>query len=151
MPHTVFLKRIIYAEQRKTNLAGSKENMIAGLGMDIVKTERIAHLVEKYGRDFLIKVFAEDELVSFGEKLPPSEKLAGRWAAKEAVAKALGCGFGKDCAMQDIHISNTSSGAPAVFLTGNAAKKALQIDARNIFLTISHEKDFACACAVLEK
>lgn len=125
--------------------------MIAGLGMDIVKTERIARLVEKYGRDLLKKIFAEDELESFGGEIPSAEKLAGRWAAKEAVAKALGCGFGKDCAIQDIHISNTSSGAPAVFLTGNAAKKALQMDARNIFLTISHEKEFACACAVLEK
>lgn len=125
--------------------------MIAGLGMDIVKTERVARLIEKYGRALLKKIFAEDELESFGGEIPSAEKLAGRWAAKEAVAKALGCGFGKDCAIQDIHISNTSSGAPAVFLTGNAAKKALQMDARNIFLTISHEKEFACACAVLEK
>lgn len=125
--------------------------MIAGLGMDIVKTERVARLIEKYGRDLLKKIFAEDELESFGGEIPSAEKLAGRWAAKEAVAKALGCGFGKDCAIQDIHISNTSSGTPAVFLTGNAAKKALQMDARNIFLTISHEKEFACACAVLEK
>ena len=125
--------------------------MITGLGMDIVKTERIARLVEKYGRDFLTKVFAEDELESFGGEIPSAEKLAGRWAAKEAVAKALGCGFGKDCAMQDIHIINTSSGAPAAFLTGNAARRALQMDAQNIFLTITHEKEFACACAVLEK
>ena len=125
--------------------------MIAGMGMDIVKTERIARLMEKYGVDFLEKVFAEDERNDFGGSMPSAEKLAGRWAAKEAVAKALGCGFGKECAMQDIHISNDSRGVPKVFLTGNAAARALQMDALNIILTISHEKEYACACAVLEK
>lgn len=125
--------------------------MIIGLGTDIVRVQRIRTLAEKYGKNFLEKVFAEDERSSFGENLPSAETLAGRWAAKEAVAKALGCGFGKDCAMQDIHIYNTQQGAPAAVLSGNAAQRALQLDAQNIFITISHEKEYATAVAILEK
>lgn len=126
--------------------------MIAGLGMDIVKTDRIKSLMEKNGTAFLHKILAEDEIKEF-PRFPevPVEKIAGKWAAKEAVAKALGCGFGEYCAIKDIHILHDAKGAPYFILTGAAEIYAENLGINKGHLSITHEKEYAAATAILEK
>lgn len=126
--------------------------MIAGLGMDIVKIRRVETLFEKHGEIFLQKILADDELALLPEKNRFSpEKIAGKWAAKEAVVKALGCGFGSLCAITDIHILHNEAGAPLAHLTGCGKIYAEKLGIDHIFLSITHEKEYAAAVAVLEK
>ena len=121
--------------------------MIAGLGNDITECARIAWALEKHGDLFL------DHLLTGREKTESRGRLsyyAGRWAAKEAIAKALGCGIGENCAFTDIEILDNEAGKPLVRLSGAAEITAKQLKADRIHLTISHEKDYAVATAVLE-
>lgn len=119
--------------------------------MDIVKTKRLEKLMAKYGNAFFQKVFAAEEMADQDLTCLPPEKVAGRWAAKEAVAKALSCGFGSCCAITDIHILHDEKGAPSAVLSGEGKKYAEKSGIRNIFITITHEKEYAAAVAVLEK
>lgn len=121
--------------------------MIAGLGNDITECARIEQALEKHGELFL------DHLLTGREKTESRNRLsyyAGRWAAKEALAKALGCGIGEKCAFTDIEILDNEAGKPEVHLSGAAEITAKQLKAGRIHLSISHEKDYAVATAVLE-
>jgi len=112
-----------------------------GIGIDITNVDRIAELSRRYGQRFTDKMLAEGE--SFGSM----ESLAGLWAAKEAVVKAMGTGylgFGPPsvCIMPD------AFGAPQVFLRGQAAELARQRGISRFLVTISHAGGLAVACAV---
>ena len=76
---------------------------------------------------------------------------AGRWAAKEAVAKALGTGFGPKCSWTDIDISNDSQGRPIVTLSGVTAETARELGIDTWHISISHDREYACANAIAEK
>ena len=126
--------------------------MIVGIGTDICKLERIENLLQSDKKDaFLKRSFTVEEI----EYLPSEKRAlsyyAGRWAAKEAVAKCLGTGFGKDCRWLDITIRRKESGAPEVILSDTTAKTAEKLGITNIHLSISHEKDYAVAFATAEK
>ena len=77
--------------------------------------------------------------------------IAGRWAAKEAVAKALGCGLGGRCAWRDIEVTGSASGAPVVTLSGDGARTMKENGIARVFVSISHERGHAVAMAVAEK
>ncbi len=124
--------------------------MIVGVGTDIIKIERMKALFERHGKAFVNRIFTEPERSEATTRKNPIEYYAGRWAAKEAVSKALHCGIGENCSWQDINIQNTSEGNPTLFLSGNAAKKAAEINAVNFHISISHEREYACAMVVLE-
>ena len=122
-----------------------------GIGIDIIETERLRASMEGHGKAFLSHVFTEEEQA----KAPSHEKArldyyAGRWAAKEAVAKALGTGFGPECAWLDLHIENLPSGQPVVVLTGTAAATAARLGIRAIHISISHDVHYAVAQAIAE-
>ena len=128
--------------------------MIIGLGSDIVSVKRIRKILEENRDSFLKRILSPGELEFFSNTAITPEFLAGRWAAKEACAKALGCGFGKDCAIGDITIlrekSSHASGRPLLTLSGAGKKKAESLGVRNIHVSISHEKEFAFATVLLE-
>ena len=121
--------------------------MIIGIGNDITECARIQAVLEKHGKTFLDHLLTEREQSLAGGRL---EFYAGRWAAKEAVAKALGCGIGTHCAFTDIEILNDESGRPYAVLSGAAQRTAAELRAERIHLSISHERHYATACAVLE-
>ncbi len=126
--------------------------MIIGLGTDIVEISRIKKAVEKGGEAFLQKVYTCREISAYKERNRSGfAYLSGRWAAKEALAKALGCGIGENCSLTDVDIIETASGAPALILSGNAKKYAGNLGVNNIFVTISHEECYAVATVLLEK
>ena len=97
--------------------------MIIGNGIDIIEIIRLQHSIEKYQESFLDHIFTKEEQDTAQSKGEMRYAyFAGRWAAKEAVAKALGTGFGADCRWTDISISNDPKGRPVLALSGVTAE-----------------------------
>lgn len=123
-------------------------NVIIGVGVDIVEIRRIKAALEK-SENFLERVFTHEEIEYLrGRNLRP-EYIAGRFAAKEAVSKALGTGF-RGFSLKDIIIESTTLGKPIVVLKGKASLIAKKQGDYNLQLSISHGEDNAIAYAVLE-
>ena len=119
--------------------------MIKGIGCDIIRAERLARPLES--AHFVERIYTEAErklLEAPGTRLMTA---AGRWAAKEAVAKALGVGI-TGCPPENVSVERSASGAPVVRLSGAAA--ALLAPGDRIHLSISHDGDYAMAYAVWE-
>lgn len=124
--------------------------MISGLGTDIVQVSRIREMIERYGESFLEKVFADDERKEAQRRRDPAQYYAGRWALKEAMSKALGCGIGEKCGWKDVATSNRESGRPETILSGLALETATAMGVASIHISISHEQEYACATVILE-
>ena len=118
---------------------------IKGVGCDIVSVSRIAKLI--VDQRFLDNVYTVYEHAYISEK--GTQTAAGLWAAKEAVSKALGTGFVGFTA-KDIEIRHNESGAPQIVLYNGAKTRAESIHVKNIYISISHEKEQALAFAVIE-
>ena len=122
---------------------------IIGLGTDIVEIDRIKEVVSRHTEHFKNRVYTADELLCAEKKNDQIAYLAGRWAAKEAAAKALGCGIGSSCALNDIEIINDAAGQPQLSFYGDAANTAEKLGVNDIKLSISHEKHYAVATVIL--
>lgn len=120
--------------------------MIVGIGTDIVSVQRLSSALEKVSA----RVFTATELTAAAGSAHRCEHLAGRWAAKEAFAKALGCGFGKKCSWQDITVVNDASGKPEMLLDGITLQTFKAVGGKQIHLSITHEKEYAAAFVILE-
>ena len=123
---------------------------IIGIGVDLVEVARIGELRRRHGRRFLSRVFTEREMEDNGLERTRDERLATRFAAKEAIMKALGTGWGLGVGFKQIEISNLPTGQPVARLSGEALKRARQLGATRIHLTMSNERQWAVAVAVLE-
>lgn len=122
--------------------------MILGVGIDIVEIKRIKSAIES-NEKFLEKIFTSTELEYLKSRNLRPEYVAGRFAAKEAVAKALGTGF-RGFDFKDIEIDRTTLGKPIVILKGKAKLIAKKEGQYSIHLSISHGEDSAVAYAILE-
>lgn len=118
---------------------------LIGTGIDIVEVERIKRLLEKQKRRFLDRVFTRAEVEYCMKKAQPAVHLAARFAAKEAVAKALGTGFTKGVRMRDIEVETSNEGVPSIKLYGAAAKRYDSLGGTRILLSLSHTQMFALA------
>ncbi len=124
--------------------------MIAGVGIDIVGIERIERLVREHGERFLDRVFTEVERAYCSSRPEPAQHFAGRFAAKEAVLKALGTGWADGVGWKHIEVTNTEKGKPEVRLTGRAEELARAMGAGRVHVSISHADGYAVAQAVLD-
>ena len=126
--------------------------MITGQGLDIVEIERITSVIERGGDAFIHRVYTEAEIRQ-AESRNQAKYIyyAGRWAAKEALAKALGCGIGSRCAFTDIETTNSPSGKPVMNLTGEAAKTMSKLGGKRIFISVSHEASYAICNVIIER
>ncbi len=122
--------------------------MIVGVGVDIVEIDRISKALSKNG-NFISKTFTENEQEYMSGKKSMDQHAAGMFAAKEAVAKALGTGF-RGFFLKDIEVIRDDKGKPSIILHNGAEDIAQQLGAYIIHLSISHEKSNAIAYAVLE-
>ena len=113
------------------------------LGIDIIKVERIARSLARFGPRFSNRVLTAPEQRYVRDR---PETFAGRWAAKEAVSKVLGLGV-RGIGWRDIEIERMPTGQPAVRLHGRAALRADQLGMDRIAISISHESDYAVAIA----
>ena len=125
--------------------------MIAGIGVDLVEIQRIRQLIKRYGQSFLDRVFTPAEQREAGYRHDPAAYYSGRWAAKEALAKAIGCGIGSRCALTDIETTNSPTGKPVMILMGEAAKTMAEQGGRTIFVSVSHEASYAIANVIIER
>ena len=124
--------------------------MIAGIGVDIVDIARVEALLSRYGNRFLARVFTEGEAGYAMSCARPAERLAGRFAVKEAVMKALGTGKSHGILWKDIETVRARGGRPTVRLYGNAANLAKQKGNASVHVTIAHDGGKAVAFVVLE-
>ncbi len=125
--------------------------MIIGIGVDLVSTERIKRICEKYRHRFVNRIFSSRE-IALNNISPdsPSPFIAARFAAKEAVLKAIGCGIGP-ASFNEVQIISKRGSQPKVVLRGEALKLAEKAGITNIVLSISHEPPFACAISAVYK
>lgn len=124
--------------------------MIIGIGTDIVEIRRIKKIMNDKSNSFLKKIFTDKEIKLLEERNLRPEYIAGRFAAKEAIAKALGTGF-REFSFRDITVLNDELGKPIVKLDGNAKKIADKNGKTILHLSISHGDDAAIAYAILEE
>jgi len=119
-----------------------------GIGADIIEVKRIEKAMLK-NSNFIQKLFTKNEIEYLNSRKMRPEFVAGRFAAKEAVSKALGTGI-RGFQFRDIEIGKDLLGKPIVFLNGEAKRVGEKLGNYNIHLSISHSKENAIAYAVLE-
>jgi holo-[acyl-carrier protein] synthase len=117
-------------------------------GIDLVDFPRIEELVNRHDKRFLDKVFTAAEQAYANANRNGIEKLAGRFAAKEAVLKLVGTGWRGKIAWTDIEVVNTETGQPEVKLSGEVKKIAEKLGITQISVSITHTANFAIASAV---
>jgi len=121
--------------------------MIVGVGVDIIEVQRIDNALSRHVRRFLQRVFAEEEIALCLGRRQSGPCFAARFAAKEAVMKALGCGWGP-VGWTDIVVERAPNGRPSIRLTGAAARRAEEQGIRVVHLSLAHVADTAVAYAV---
>ena len=121
---------------------------ILGIGTDMVECSRIAKLMDRFGQKFIERILSEDELQSFKQLAQGSAYVAKRFAAKEAVAKALGIGIGQ-VAFNEISVTNLPSGKPIVNFIGKSKEYVKTLNITEIMITLSDEKAYALAFVVI--
>lgn len=119
-----------------------------GHGIDVIDIGAFGRLLEVRESDFIMRCFTENERLSVGESVNSTEHLAGKFAAKEAVAKALGTGFDGRVAPSDIEVMSTDGGQPSVKLRGGAAEVAAQLHISKWCVSISHSPTVVIASAI---
>ena len=113
------------------------------LGTDIIEISRIEKALKKFDHKFKQRFLNKDEMI-LAKKVA---SVAGFWASKEAISKALGCGIGKELSFLDILIHKTNKGAPFFTLSPQAQKK---FNIKSSSLSISHDGGFAIAVVIIE-
>ncbi len=121
---------------------------ILGTGIDIVEIARIRELYHRFPDRFLQRVYTPDERVRVGSLVDPAPYLAGRWAVKEAILKALGTGLTGGITWKDINVIREPSGAPRVLLQGAARARARSLGMGRILVSITHSRELAAAQAL---
>jgi len=117
-------------------------------GIDLVDFPRIEEMIKRHGERFLNKVFTTAEQAYADANKNGVEKLAGRFAAKEAILKLMGTGWRGKIAWTDIEIINNPTGQPEVTLCGEVKKIAERLGIKHISVSITHTANFAIASAV---
>ena len=125
--------------------------MIKGLGIDIVETDRIRQVIERHGEQFLNRVYTPAEQAIGKIRASAHHFYAGRWAAKEAAAKALGCGIGSECSFNEIEVVDSPIGVPSLVFSGSAARTAAALGTKNVRVSITHEREYAAAVVIIEE
>ncbi len=113
------------------------------IGVDIVKIERFEKFLNRFGTKGLERFLTKDEI----PQKPTAKSIAGLWAAKEAVAKALGTGIGSECGFKDIKIYKDKKGAPKFSLHPDLVQR---YSIKDTSLSISHDGEYAIAVAAIE-
>lgn len=124
--------------------------MILGTGIDYVLIERVRGLLAKHGDRFLGRVLTEGERGYCAGKHDPVPSIAARFAAKEAVLKALGTGWSRGVGWKDVEVVKGETGPPTIALHGEAARIAAALGADRTHVSLSHDGGAAVAMAILE-
>lgn len=121
---------------------------IIGIGSNIVECLRIAQLIERHGEIFLSRVFTPHEIEYCSSRAMATQHYSGRWAAKEAVLKALGTGWSRGIGWRDIEVHNEVGGRPSILLAGGAREVCERLEVARVMISISHCRTHATAYAL---
>ena len=124
--------------------------MIYGVGTDIVNIERVKKILSKNRDGFVKRVLSEHEQALFANKADSAAYFAKRFAAKEAFAKALGTGIGREVSFQDLTVRNNENGKPHFIPSEKLRQYLLENNIKHAHLSISDESQNAIAFVVLE-
>ena len=121
---------------------------IIGIGTDIIECVRIAKMIERHGELFINRVYTQNEILYCSTRKAATQHYAGRWAAKEAVLKALGTGWSQGIKWTDMEVKNEPGGRPHLHFSGVAAEIAAELEIREVMISISHCRSHATAYAL---
>jgi holo-[acyl-carrier protein] synthase len=117
-------------------------------GVDLVEVARIAEMLDRHGDTFVKKCFTEEEAVRGRGGPRYAEHLAGRFAAKEAVMKAIGTGWSRGVGWTDVHVERHPSGAPVLRVEGQAGRIAAELGITRWMISLSHTSTHAMASVI---
>jgi len=121
---------------------------VVGVGTDIVECLRIAQMIERHGELFIARVYTEYETEYCSQRKAATQHYAGRWAAKEAVLKAMGTGWARGIRWRDIEVRNDASGRPRIQIAGGARDVCERLGIAEMLISISHCRTHATAFAI---
>jgi holo-[acyl-carrier protein] synthase len=123
---------------------------IIGIGTDIIECLRIGQMIERHGELFIARVYTQHEIQYCQTRKQAIQHFAGRWAAKEAILKALGTGWRKGISWRDVEVRNDPGGRPFAALHGGARDVVEQLGITEMLISISHCRSHAIAYAVAQ-
>jgi len=121
---------------------------IFGIGIDVVEVDRIAAAIARQGEPFLARLFTPGERAYCEAQKKSALNYAARFAAKEAVSKALGTGIGGQAGWLELEVGHDAAGAPKLRLSGAAAEFAVRNQITEIQISLTHARDYAAANAI---
>jgi holo-[acyl-carrier protein] synthase len=121
---------------------------VVGIGTDIVECLRIAQMIERHGELFLQRVYTPREIEYCSSRKAATQHYAGRWAAKEAVLKALGTGWARGISWHDVEVRNDVGGAPSIILGIGTREVCERRGIAEVQISISHCRTHATAFAI---
>ncbi len=121
---------------------------ILGIGTDVVEVLRIAQMIERHGELFMGRVYTPLEIEYCNSRKAATQHFSGRWAAKEAILKALGTGWARGISWTDLEVRNDEAGRPSVRLGGGARDVCEKLGIVEMLITISHCRTHATAFAI---
>mgnify|MGYP001419407310 FL=1 len=127
----------------------SEQGLAIGIGTDLLDQRRITRLLEKPNERFSQRILTADELILWAQKSHSVNFLAKRFAAKEAISKALGTGIAQGISFQQMNIYSDALGKPVVELSGAALERVKVLGGEQVLLSLSDEGEMILAFAVL--
>ena len=121
---------------------------VVGVGTDIIECLRVAQMIERHGELFLTRVYTPHEIEYCSARKAATQHYAGRFAAKEAVLKALGTGWTRGVQWRDIEVRNDLGGRPRIALSGGAREMCEKLGVTEMLISISHCRTHATAYAL---
>ena len=134
--------------RRRPSVAAGER--ILGIGVDLVESDRVRRAIDAWGDRFLNRIFGSGERAYCDRQAAPWRHYAGRFAVKEAVAKAFGTGIGDGIGWKDIEVArDPETGAPSVALLGRGRRLAARRHVIRVMVSLAHGRDTAIAHAIL--
>jgi holo-[acyl-carrier protein] synthase len=132
------------------DLGQNSIHMIIGIGADLAEVGRIREAIDRHGERFLQRVFTPLEIDYCRSHRSAAERFAARFAAKEAMMKALGTGWRRGVRWRDIEVMNEKSGKPGLNLTGRAQEIFQSLGGVRLHLSLTHTDEHALAQVIIE-
>ena len=124
--------------------------MIIGIGVDLVEIARFRNVIDRLKDRFILRIFTPEEQRFCNEHRDPVPHFAVRFAAKEALFKALGTGWAKGVTWLDVEVLRERQDAPTIVLHGEALKLSAAMSVQKVHLSLSHSDNWAIATVILE-
>jgi holo-[acyl-carrier protein] synthase len=124
--------------------------MIVGIGIDLTEVPRIAAAIERFGDRFLHRVYTDREIAYCRSKKNSIERLAARFAAKEAAMKAIGTGLRQGVTWHDVEVGREPGGRPTIIFSGRAAHFTTRLGVQRVSLSLTHTEQIAMAQVIIE-